>query len=105
MSNQSNYPPKTLKEATSKVQKMTDEMTAFYQFLSDKVTSCTNAAIMLNIPQKHLTRYKRKFEKAGQLQVVKKYRCPHTGRWVQYITTDRNQFLPPSQLEIPFSQP
>lgn len=105
MINQSNHPPKSLNDATSKVQKKTDEMTAFYQFLSDKVTSCTHAAKMLNIPQKHLTRYKRKFEKVGKLQVVKKHRCPHTGRWVQYLTTDRKQFLQPSQLEIPFSQP
>lgn len=80
----------------------TDEMTAFYQFLSDKVTSCTDAANKLNIPQKHLTRYKRKFEEAGQLQVVRILRCPHTRRWVQYITTDKSRFTNSPQLQIPF---
>ena len=105
MKQHSNRPPKSLNEATSKIRQKTDEMTVFYQFLSDKVTSCTDASITLNIPQKHLTWYKREFEKVGKLQVVKRYRCPHTGKRVQFITTDPAQFTRPVQLEIPFSQP
>lgn len=103
MKTNDNRPPKSLNEATSKIQKKSDEMTAFYHYLNDKVTSCTDAAVMLNIPQKNLTRYKRELEKVGKLQVVKMQRCPHTGRWVQHITTDPKKFSPSSQYQIPFS--
>jgi len=44
MKNQSNRPPVSLSKANSKVQKKTDEMTLFYRYLSDKITSCTDAA-------------------------------------------------------------
>lgn len=105
MKNQSNCPPKSLEPTNPKVRQKADEMTVFYEFLLDKVTSCTDAAKKLNIPQKHLTWYKRAFEKAGKLQVVKKHRCPHTRKWVQFITTDPAKFPQPSQYKIPFSQP
>lgn len=78
--------------------------TQFYEFLSDKITSCSHAAETLGIRQKNLTWSKRELEKAGRLQVVKKMKCPETGRVVQGITTDPNKFTKPIQLELNFDQ-
>lgn len=105
MTNHSNRPPESLEPAGSKILQSMDEMAVFYQFLSDKVTSCTDAAKMLNIPQKHLTWYKRELEELGKLQVVKIGKCPHTRRFVQFITTNPAQFTQPSQLQITFLEP
>jgi hypothetical protein len=95
------HPKKSFNTMTN-IEKKADEMSLFYEYLSDKITSCTDASKVLNIPQKHLTRYKRKFQQAGTLQVVKMNRCPHTRRWVQFITTDKSKFVQPVQLPTIF---
>lgn len=68
------------------------QMQRFYDFLLTVATSCSHAAAMLQIPQKTLCRRKRELEKAGLLMVIGLIRCPVTGRMVQQITTDQNQF-------------
>jgi|GEM_PF-1534432 len=89
---QRKYPHAFLEKATSTTSKTAIEKVFFAEFLSDKATSCTAAAEALNIPQKHLTWYKRELEKLGMLQVVKMDKCPYTKRQVQFITTDPAQF-------------
>ena len=84
----------------AKIVNKLDEMTLFYNFLLDKVTSCTEVSKKLGIVQKNLTRYKRRFQKLGMLAVVKRHKCPVTNREVQFITTDPNQFPEPQQLNL-----
>ena len=75
-----------------KATKKADDRTVFYQFLSDKTTSCTDVAETTGIRQKSCTQYKRFWEKLGKLQVIGSGRCPHTGRNVQIITTNEKLF-------------
>ena len=84
----------------AKIVNKLDEMTLFYNFLLDKVTSCTEVSKKLGIVQKNLTRYKRKFQKDGKLAVVNKLKCPVTNREVQFITTDPNRFPKTKQLNL-----
>ena len=84
----------------AKIVNKLDEMTLFYNFLFDKVTSCTEVSKKLGIVQKNLTRYKRKFQKDGKLAVVNKLKCPVTNREVQFITTDPNRFPKTKQLNL-----
>ena len=72
-----------------------------FDFLSDKVTSCTAVSESLGIKQHYLTWAKRHYEKKGMLQVIGPVRCPHTGRTVQGITTDPKRFkIIPVQLTL-----
>jgi hypothetical protein len=82
-------------KSTNKV----DDRTTFYQFLSDKTTSCTDVAETTGIRQKCCTQYKRFWEKLGKLQVIKHERCPHTGRKVQIITTNQEFFIKPTGVQ------
>ena len=84
----------------TKIANKLDEITLFYNFLSDKVTSCTDASQHLSIPQKHLTWYKRSLQKLGKLAEAGKGLCPVTRKRVQFITTDPNQFPKPQQLNL-----
>ncbi len=84
----------------TKLKKKESQRTRFYNFLTDKVASCTDACVVLDIPQKNLTRYKKEFEAAGLLQAVKVVKCPHTRKWVQGISTDPDKFPKYVQLSI-----
>ena len=83
----------------SKDKKKDDDRTTFYQFLSDKSTSCTDVAETTGIRQKSCTQYKRFWEKLGKLQVIKYEKCPHTKRIVQHITTNQNLFTKPTGIQ------
>lgn len=93
-------PPLKILIFMTKLEKKASQKAKFYQYLSNKVTSCTDVATVLNLPQKSLTWIKKEFELAGALKVVEKNRCPHTGRRVQFITTDPTKFPKPSQLNL-----
>jgi hypothetical protein len=90
-----NTPKVSLHKGHGKATKKVDDRTAFYQFLSDKTTSCTDVAETTGIRQKSCTQYKRFWEKLGKLQVIKHERCPHTRRNVQIITTNQEFFIKP----------
>lgn len=83
-----------------KATKKVDDCTIFYQFLSDKTTSCTDVAETTGIRQKSCTQYKRFWEKLGKLQVIKQERCPITGRNVQIITTNQEFFIKPIGVQL-----
>jgi hypothetical protein len=94
-----NTPKDSLHKGQSKDKKKADDRTTFYQFLSDKTTSCTDVAETTGIRQKSCTQYKRFWEKLGKLQVIKHERCPHTGRKVQIITTNQKLFIKPTGVQ------
>lgn len=82
-----------------KATKKVNDRTAFYQFLSDKTTSCTDVSDTTGIRQKCCTLYKRYWERLGKRQVIKHERCPHTGRKVQIITTNEKLFIKPTGIQ------
>lgn len=107
MINQSNHPPKSLNDATSKVQKKTDER-IFYEFFLTHTTTVYDFEKQTGISRADGCRYKRKYEKLGLLQVVRTGTCPISReKDVQFLTTDRTKFLKKQvqQLRLNFSQP
>lgn len=64
------------------------ELQRFFELLRMRPLTCTQACVILGIPQKHLTWPKRRLEKAGLLAVVNKGYCPVTRRIAQFLTTD-----------------
>lgn len=60
----------------------------FYSYLYSHTVTCTAASKALDIPQKNLTRYKRRLERAGVLWVVRRGICPVTGFTAGFLTTN-----------------
>jgi hypothetical protein len=59
----------------------------FYLYFTQHTATCSQAAKVLNIPQKSCTRYKRYWEKRGGILVIDLVTCPITGRGgVQLLT-------------------
>ena len=64
-----------------------------FDYLLLHVASASMVTDATGVPQKNITRYKRNFEDAGRLQQIKKDRCKITGRYVWYLTTNKDLFL------------
>lgn len=64
------------------------QMKRYFEFLKHNVATNSMCSDALGIPQKNLTRYKRKFEKNNQLWEVYRTKCKHTGHKASYLTTD-----------------
>lgn len=64
----------------------------FFDYLKNHVASASMATYATGVPQKNCTRYKRSYEKDGRLVQIKKDRCKITGRYVWYLTTNKDLF-------------
>lgn len=65
-----------------------NQLKRFYRYLQNNTVTCSMASRALRIPQKCLTRYKRRLELSGNLWEVKKQACCITGYPAMYLTTD-----------------
>lgn len=63
-----------------------------FDYLLTHVASASMVTDGTGVPQKCVTRYKRKFERMGLLKQVKRDRCKITGRMVWYLTTNKDLF-------------
>lgn len=63
-----------------------------FDYLLTHVASASMVTDGTGVPQKCVTRYKRKFERMGLLKQVKRDRCKITGRNVWYLTTNKKLF-------------
>ena len=64
-----------------------------FDYLLLHVASASMVTDATGVPQKNITRYKRNFEDAGQLQQIKRDRCKITRRYVWYLTTNKDLFF------------
>lgn len=63
-----------------------------FDYLQTHVASASMITNATGVPQKCVTRYKRKFERMGLLKQIKRDRCKITGRIVWYLTTNKKLF-------------
>ena len=63
-----------------------------FDYLLLHVASASMVTHATGVPQKCITRYKRNYEKDGRLVQIKKDRCQITGRYVWYLTTNKDLF-------------
>ncbi|AZQ61731.1 hypothetical protein EI427_05625 [Flammeovirga pectinis] len=77
-----------------------NELRRYYLYLKTNTSTNCMASHDLEIPEKHLTRYKRLLEKEGKLRVVKPDYCERTGHLAGYLTTDENKFPANDQLSL-----
>lgn len=72
--------------------KQPGQKVTFYQYLQTRIETASMIAEATGIPQKNICRYKRDFEKRGQLAEVRKGKCLVTGCKANFITTNRDYF-------------
>jgi hypothetical protein len=75
-------------------------MNRFYDYLKTETATATMCALELGIPQKNICRYKRHLEKANKLWETKFDRCPVTGFEAWFLTTNPEEQIPDTQLEL-----
>ncbi len=63
-----------------------------FDYLQTHVASASMVTDATGVPQKCVTRYKRKLERMGLLKQIKRERCKITGRNVWYLTTNKGLF-------------
>ena len=71
----------------------TTERQRFYNYLRNRICTCSEAALALGISQKNLCRYKRYLERQGLLWEVFRSGCPITGYPAWFITTNPGLYL------------
>ena len=76
------------------------QMEVIFQYLQKNVATASMVAEATNIPQKNICRYKREFEKDGNLAQVYKAYCKVTRHVAWYITTDKSKFPSSNQLNL-----
>lgn len=67
-----------------------NQLERFYTYLQENTVTSTMASKALAIPQKNLTRFKRKLEIANRLWEVDYKYCEHTGHLAWYLSTNPN---------------
>jgi hypothetical protein len=72
----------------------------FYQYLQTRIETASMIAEATGIPQKNICRYKRFYEKRGQLAEVRKGKCWVTGYKANFITTNRDYFPKDTQTDL-----
>ena len=60
----------------------------FFEYLQKNTVTCSMASEALSIPQKNLTRYKRRLQKEGKLKVCFQGVCKITKYHAEYLTTN-----------------
>lgn len=76
------------------------DLKAVNDFLKIQPATATAVAVALNIYRPSLCRRKRTLEKLGYLSVIKKVKCPITNKLAWLLTTDKNLFPIPPQLNL-----
>ncbi|HMT75794.1 MAG TPA: hypothetical protein PKA77_17100 [Chitinophagaceae bacterium] len=77
-----------------------NELKAVHHFLQSCTATATEVAVALSIHRPNLCRYKRFWEKQGELAEVKKGRCPVTKHLAAFLTTNKALFPGTLQLSI-----
>lgn len=77
-----------------------NEIQRFYEFLQKNIATASISASQTGIPQKNITRYKRRLEKANRLWQVKRAYCKLTGYMAWYLSTDPARAPVQSQLNL-----
>lgn len=72
-----------------------------YAYLKRHTVSRWMAAQALNIPLQSVCWAVREFRQADAVAVVRKDKCTISGEWVEYITTDPDNFPKSDQLKLP----
>lgn len=88
MTNNMNSSGNILYSGQSKDTHYHSQLVRFYEFLKRNTVTCTQASVMLGIPQKSLCRLKRSLEKSGQLWEVSRTICPVTNHYAATLTTN-----------------
>lgn len=83
-----NNSTKVSKKNKRKLLSFETQQRKFVNHLMHNTVSCTMASKRLRLPQKNLCRLKAKLSERGLLVVVKLAPCKHTGRMVQYLSTN-----------------
>jgi hypothetical protein len=68
------------------------QLATFYQYLKKRIETASMVSKATGIPQKNICRYKRFYEKRGQLAEVRKGKCWVTGHKANFITTNKEYF-------------
>ena len=84
----------------SKDTNFTSQEQVFFYYLTEHIATASMVSDATGVPQKNITRYKRKFEKAGRLWEVEKKKCLHTGFKAFYLTTDESKAPQSAQLKL-----
>ena len=74
------------------------QMQVFFDYLQEKVATCTMVSESTGLRQKNCTRYKRKLEKKGYLWEVYNGKCRVTQLKAAYLTTNPSLV---SKVQIP----
>ena len=88
MENNQNSPEVFLHKGCNKDNNSLPQIQIIYNYLLENTATASMLSEATGIPQKNITRYKRKLEKAGKLWEVKKATCKKTGFKAFYLTTD-----------------
>lgn len=81
-------PRKSLVTRQTKGNTKPTQLQIFYTFLQTQVATASMVAAATGVPQKNITRFKRRLEIAGRLWEVTRTRCQLTGCRASYLTTD-----------------
>ena len=76
------------------------ELKAVHLFLQTNIATATEVAVALCIHRPNLCRYKRFWEKRGELAEIKKGRCPVTKHLAAFLTTNKALFPDTPQLSL-----
>lgn len=99
--NQSNRPPKSLNDATSKIQQK-DQFKNTFDALWDEPKTMLQVAREIGVERANICRYVATLRKAQKVAVAKKGICPITLHEAGFLTTDPAKFPPIAQLTISF---
>jgi len=80
-------PDRSVKQGEDKHQKK--QVKTIFEYWQNHIATATMVSHATRVPQKNICRYKRDFEKAGQLFEVIKTICAHTGFRAWYCTTNK----------------
>ncbi len=76
------------------------QIKAVFEYLQENIATASMVSAATEIPQKNITRYKRKLEKMGLLWEVEKKLCKQTGFRASYLTTNPENAPKKNQLDL-----
>jgi hypothetical protein len=75
-----------------KGKKYRTQIEIIFKYLNSRIATATMVSVATGIPQKCITRHKRKLELRGSLQETVYKPCKVTGHYAWYLTTDESRF-------------
>jgi hypothetical protein len=76
------------------------QLQIMYEYLKKNIATASMVSAATGVPQKCITRYKRKLEKAGLLWEIEENFCKKTGLKAWYLTTNPDLISISSQLKL-----